>query len=120
MNLMYKKLFSFRILKRIYLERLGEPIIYNIFSVYVFLFGDFLKKIEYDLIPRQPYAFGINEAFKRAVSVKTKKITIIEFGVASGAGLFNLAFIAERLSKLYSIDYEIIGFDTGKGMPPPN
>ena len=116
---MWKKIFLFRIWKRIYIERLNEPILYNIISLFIFIFGNFVKKIEYDLVPRCPYAFGVNLAFAEATKQNTKKILIIEFGVASGAGLFNLAYIAKKLSKIYNIDYEVIGFDTGLGMPPP-
>jgi hypothetical protein len=116
---MWKKIFLYRIWKRIYIERLNEPILYNIISLFIFIFGNFVKKIEYDLVPRCPYAFGVNIAFAEATKQNTKKILIIEFGVASGAGLFNLAYIANKLSKIYNIDYEVIGFDTGLGMPPP-
>lgn len=116
---MWKKLLLIRIWKRIYIERLSEPLIYNFVSIFIFIFGSFIKKINYDLIPRQPYAFGLNEAFKIAKLENKKKILILEFGVASGAGLYNLAYISKKLSKAYKINYEIIGFDTGKGMPPP-
>jgi len=116
---MWKKLFLNRIWNRIYIERLGEPLIYNLVSIFIFIFGSFVKKIDYDLVPRQPYAFGLNEAFKIAKLEEKKKILILEFGVASGAGLYNLSYISKKLSKIYKIDYEIIGFDTGKGMPPP-
>ena len=116
---MWKKIFQVRIWKRIYLERLCEPLLYNIVSILVFIFGSFSKKIDYDLVPRQPYAFGLKTAFNEAKSLGVKKITIIEFGVASGAGLFNLAQISKKLSVELKVDYEIIGFDTGKGMPKP-
>jgi hypothetical protein len=116
---MWKKLFLARIWKRIYIERLCEPVLYNIISLFIFVFGNFIKKIEYDLVPRCPYAFGVNLAFTEAIKQKIKKILLIEFGVASGAGLFNLAYIADKLSTTYNIDYEVIGFDTGLGMPPP-
>ena len=116
---MWNKILLARIWKRIYIERLCEPILYNVVSLFIFIFGNFVKKIEYDLVPRCPYAFGVNLAFAEATKQNTKKILIIEFGVASGAGLFNLAYIAKRLSKIYNIDYEVIGFDTGLGMPTP-
>jgi hypothetical protein len=116
---MWKKILLARIWKRVYLERLCEPILYNIISLFIFAFGNFVRKIEYDLIPRFPYAFGVNLAFTEASKQKIEKILIIEFGVASGAGLFNLAHIANKLSKIYNIDYEVIGFDTGLGMPAP-
>jgi hypothetical protein len=116
---MWKKLLQPRIWRRIYLERFGEPLFYNLVSLVVLIFGTFSKKIDYDLVPRQPYAFGLKTAFNEAKSVGIKKIVIIEFGVASGAGLFNLASIAERLSTEAEVDYEVVGFDTGEGMPRP-
>lgn len=116
---MLKKLLQIRIWKRIYLERLGEPIIYNIVSIFIFLFGDYRSKIKYDLVPRQPYAFGVDEAFRIGSLEGVSKIVLVEFGVASGAGLFNLQRIASKLSQIYGIDYEVIGFDTGEGMPEP-
>jgi hypothetical protein len=119
MNKMYKKLFNLRILKRIYLERLGEPLLYNLVSLWILFFGNIKKKIEYDLIPRQPYAFGLNQAFKAASNLGLNKIIVIEFGVAQGAGLFNLADICSRLSVIYKLDYKVVGFDTGYGMPSP-
>lgn len=119
MNALFLKLLNPGILKRIYREKLGEPIIYNLVSVLVLFFGNFRTKITYDLIPRQPYAFGINEAFKIARQENINKITLIEFGVASGAGIFNMSYLASRLSKIYKIDYQIVGFDSGEGMPDP-
>jgi len=119
MNSMYKKLFELRILKRIYIERLGEPFLYNLVSLWIFFFGNIKQKIEYDLVPRQPYAFGLNEAFKKASNLGLNKIIVIEFGVAQGAGLFNLANICSKLSAIYKLDYKVVGFDTGVGMPSP-
>ena len=118
-NKLFKKILNRRTLKRIYLERAGEPLIYNFVSLYYFLFGPFVKKIEYDLVPRQPYAFGLNDAFKNANREGVSKIIIIEFGVAAGAGIYNLNFIAEKLSNIYNVKYRIYGFDTGIGMPSP-
>lgn len=119
MNLMWKKLFEPRIWRRIYTERLGEPIIYNIASLFVLLFGSFKKRVEYDLVPRQPYAFGIQAAADAAKAAGILKITIIEFGVAAGAGLLNMCWIAERVRKETGIEFDIVGFDSGTGMPPP-
>jgi hypothetical protein len=49
----------FYILKRSYKERLGEPIIFNFVSVFVFLFGTFRSNVKYDLVPRDACAYGI-------------------------------------------------------------
>jgi hypothetical protein len=43
----------------------------------------------------------------------------LEFGVAAGAGLLNMAGIAERVSSATGVEVRVVGFDTGKGMPPP-
>lgn len=118
-NKIFKKLFKPHILKRIYLERLGEPIIYNIISLFVFIFGNIRLKIKYDLIPRESYAYGILAAADLAKSHCIDRITIIEFGVASGNGLFNMCYIAEKVTKLTGVEFQILGFDSGQGMPAP-
>lgn len=120
---MLRKIFDPRIWGRIYIERLGEPFIYNLVSFFVFLFGNIVTKIKYDTIPRQPYAFGLGEAFRIAKeqsnTLKIKRIVIIEFGVASGAGLLNLCKISEKLSQHYNLEVLVVGFDSGEGMPHP-
>ena len=118
-NKIFKKLFKIYILKRIYLERLGEPFIYNIISLFVLIFGNIRLKIKYDLVPRESYAYGILAAADLAKSHNIHKISIIEFGVASGNGLLNMCYIADKVTKLTGVEFEIFGFDTGEGMPAP-
>lgn len=118
-NKIFKKLFKIYILKRIYLERLGEPFIYNIISLFVLIFGNIRLKIKYDLVPRESYAYGILAAADLAKSHDINKISIIEFGVASGNGLLNMCYIADKVTKLTGVEFEIFGFDTGEGMPAP-
>ncbi len=51
-NHLFRKLFDRRVLnERIYRERLSEPLIYNIISIFVLMFGNIAKKIDYDLVP---------------------------------------------------------------------
>lgn len=115
-----KKITSFEFWKRIWKTRAGEPFLYNIFSIWVYFFGDFSTKIDYDLLITRPeYGFGIKNAFEIASEEGTKKILLIEFGCAAGQGLYTMLEIANKLSKIYGIEFEIIGFDTGVGMPPP-
>ncbi len=118
-NKMWNKLYEPRIWKRIYLERMREPLIYNLASVFVLLFGSFKKKVQYDLVPRQPYAFSIQAAAEQALAANIGKLTLIEFGVAAGAGLLNMCWIAEQVTRESGVEFEIIGFDGGEGMPPP-
>ena len=102
-NKIFKKLFKIYILKRIYLERLGEPFIYNIISLFVLIFGNIRLKIKYDLVPRESYAYGILAAADLAKSHNINKISIIEFGVASGNGLLNMCYIANKVTKLNAL-----------------
>lgn len=118
-NNLFNKLYKPYILRRIYIERLGEPFIYNFISIFVFFFGDLRAKIKYDLIPRESYAYGILAAADLAKSNNINKISIIEFGVASGKGLLNMCYISKEVTKLTGVEFEIFGFDTGKGMPIP-
>jgi hypothetical protein len=46
-----------------------------------------------------------------------KRVTLIEFGVAMGAGLMNMCKLAEATTKATGIEFDIYGFDTGQGMP---
>src|SRR5262245_35423030 len=46
-----------------------------------------------------------------------KSVTVIEFGVASGAGLLNMIEIAPLIEMETGVRLRIVGFDTGKGLP---
>jgi hypothetical protein len=50
------------------------------------------------LIIRPHYAYSILRAADQALEYGISKLTIIEFGVASGAGLLNMCRLAERTS----------------------
>ena len=117
--MLLKKIKKPYILKRILLERLSEPLHLNFFSIFVYVFGSYRLKIYFDLVIRQQHAFGILYATEKAIKNGLKKLTIIEFGVANGVGLINLSKICKRLTKIYGVEYQIYGFDTGEGMPDP-
>lgn len=118
LNTLWRKLSEPRIWRRIYVERLGEPLLYNIVSVFVSLFGSIKSKIEYDLILRHPHAFCIQEAADLAKRHGVPKLTVIEFGVANGAGFLNLCSIADKVGKETGVAFDIVGFDSGEGLPP--
>ncbi len=54
-----------------------------------------------------------------AARLGIKELVAVEFGVAAGAGLMNLAEIGEMVTRETGVRWRIVGFDTGKGMPPP-
>jgi hypothetical protein len=104
---------------RIFLERLAEPLHLNLLSLPVIAFGSYRMKVAWDLVIRQQYAYGILKAADLALEQGLQRVTIIEAGVAAGAGLMNMAHIAAKVSRVTGVSIEIHGFDTGAGMPAP-
>lgn len=103
--------------KKIFLERLTEPLHLNILSAFVLLFGSYRQKVNFDLVVRQQYAFPILWAAESAKRLNIRKLSLIEFGVASGAGLHNMCRIAARVTKTTGVEFDVYGFDSGKGLP---
>lgn len=114
-----KKLGRKYIWKRIFYERLTEPLHLNLISIFIALFGSLRQKIAFDLIIRQQHAYALLNAADQARSLGHERVTIIEFGVAAGAGLLNLQKLAKRINRATGIHFDIYGFDTGTGMPAP-
>jgi len=114
---MLKRLFQKEKLEKVFVERVTEPLHLNILSVFVALFGSYRMKVAFDLVVRQQYAFPILYAADAARRYGYKKVTLVELGVASGAGLLTMCRIAERTTKATGIEFRIVGFDSGKGMP---
>jgi len=69
-------------------------------------------------ILRPHYAYALLSAAKEAVFLGYEKISVIEFGCASGSGLVDLEYISNQISDILDIQFEIYGFDAGEGMPP--
>ncbi|GEP09955.1 class I SAM-dependent methyltransferase [Methylobacterium gnaphalii] len=104
--------------RKIFRERLSEPLHLNLLSLGVALFGSYRTKVEFDLMVRQQYAFPVLFAADAAKKLGLSKIVVLEFGVATGAGLMNLCQLAERTERETGVTIEVVGFDTGTGMPP--
>lgn len=106
-------------LNKILVERLTEPLHVNVASAAVALFGGFRRKVDFDLVLRPQYAFPILRAADLAREWGYRRLTLLEFGVASGAGLLNICSIARSVTEITGIEFRIVGFDTGTGMPAP-
>jgi hypothetical protein len=113
-----RKLLQRRVWKKIFVERLTEPVHLNIAAGFVAIFGSFRSKVAWDMIVRPHYAYGVLHAADQAKQHGLRAVTVIETGVANGEGLFNLCDIAERVEEATGISIEVVGFDSGKGMPP--
>jgi hypothetical protein len=117
MRFFFKKISQRRIRSRLFLERLTEPVHLNLLSLLVAVFGSYRQKITFDLILRPQNAHSLLRGAANAKRFRRKKLTVVELGVASGAGLINISHIARRITKITGIGFEIFGFDTGTGMP---
>lgn len=80
--------------------------------------GTFREKVRQDLIVRPNYACGLLMAADIARFFGFRKILALEFGVANGNGLLNLCDLAPQVTAETGVEIEIIGFDTGSGLPP--
>ena len=114
-----RKMALARVRRRVFLERLTEPLHLNAIAAAVWAFGSYRDKIAFDLVVRPQHAFGILRAADEAKRIGIRRVTLIEFGVASGAGIMNMAYIAERVTRETGVRFDLYGFDTGEGMPPP-
>jgi hypothetical protein len=74
-------------------------------------------KIFNDEIDRPAYAFGLWLATLQAKELGIDRLSVFEFGVATGAGLINLCNICEIMTKSTDMQYDIYGFDSDIGMP---
>jgi hypothetical protein len=114
-----EKLLKPRIWKKIFHERLSEPIHLNVISAWVALLGSFRAKVDFDLVVRPQHAFALLQAADWARGAGISRLSAIEFGVANGAGLLNICKIAQQVTKFTGVEFDIYGFDSGTGMPPP-
>jgi hypothetical protein len=80
--------------------------------------GDFRTRESYGRIRRPNYLYGMLRAADLAKYFGRKYVTVIEFGVASGAGILNMMSLASLIEKETDVSLRIVGFDTGRGLPP--
>jgi hypothetical protein len=71
-------------------------------------------------LDRTEYAFGVKQAVYLAAKLKIPAVSVIEFGVARGAGLMALERYALEIGKANGIEVEVYGFDLGSGLPSPS
>src|ERR1017187_1141497 len=114
-----KKFANAYVWKRLFYERLTEPLHMNALSILVACLGSLRHKIDFDLVIRQQHAYALLNAADQAKKLGYKRVSVFEFGVAAGAGLLNIQALAERIEATTGIGFNIFGFDTGTGMPPP-
>jgi hypothetical protein len=83
-----------------------------------FSVGSFEFRMAFDAFDRPWYAHGMYEAATLGVKLGLSAISIIEFGVAFGDGLAAMEDLAREIRKKFGLQIEILGFDSGEGLPP--
>jgi hypothetical protein len=108
-----KKLITFVLLEPFFVRRVFLKIVKR------FRLGSYEARLTYGAVKRPHYGFCIKNAAILAKKLGYSKISVIEFGVAGGRGLLNIEYHVNQIEKLYGIEFQIYGFDTGVGLPEP-
>ena len=108
-----KKLITYSLLEPFFLRAIFLKIVKR------FRLGSYEARLTYGAVERPYYGYCIKNAAILAKKLGHSKISVIEFGVAGGRGLLNIEYHVNQIEKLYGIEFEIYGFDTGEGLPEP-
>lgn len=76
------------------------------------------RRYELGLVDRPHYAYGLMRAAEEARALGYPAITAVEFGVAGGNGLVALEGHADYVTSETGVRIDVVGFDTGSGLPP--
>jgi hypothetical protein len=71
------------------------------------------------MVNRPHYAYGMSKAVALAKRLGIPGFTAVEFGVAGGSGLVALEQHALHYSQTSGLQIDVVGFDSGTGMPKP-
>ena len=82
--------------------------------------GSIETRVGFDIGERPNYAYGVFRAADLAKRLGCRGISVIELGVAGGRGRIALEALADEISRHFELEIDVVGFDSGKGMPPPH
>lgn len=100
------------------LSALNQPVHMMAIAALTRVFGSFRVRERMGLVqPRPSYAYGLLRAADLCVWMGKKKATVIEFGVAGGMGLIAMADVADEVKSATGVEFRVVGFDTGSGLP---
>lgn len=86
-----------------------------------FPIGSLDLRMKWGILPEYPpYAYGVFFAAQLAASLGVPRISALELGVAGGRGLLALESIAAQVERHFGVGIDVVGFDTGLGMPEGN
>lgn len=81
--------------------------------------GTVENRVMYGVYPYGHYAYGVYWSAFLARQLGLPGITAVEFGVAGGRGLVALEQCAAEIADHLGVAIDVVGFDSGQGMPPP-
>jgi hypothetical protein len=70
-------------------------------------------------VQRPDYGYCLYRAAALAKSLNYPKISVLEFGVAKGAGLLDIEFHISNIKREIDIEFEVFGFGLEEGLPVP-
>jgi hypothetical protein len=70
-----------------------------------------------NLVERPYYGHCIYEAAQLASRLNYPRMSVIEFGCGGGNGLLNAEMHIAEVAKIFPVEIELYGFDTGAGLP---
>ncbi len=80
--------------------------------------GSVATRVHYGIFPYPQYAYGVYWAAIQAQRLGVPRITVVECGVAGGRGLVALEQNSACIEREVGVGIDVVGFDSGKGMPP--
>jgi len=80
----------------------------------------YLDRLRMCAVERPHYGHCIFEAAQLAHRLALRRISAIEFGCGGGNGLLNAEMHCAEVARIFpDVVFELYGFDTGEGLPPP-
>ena len=85
-----------------------------------FPIGNIRARVDHGIFEYPNYAYGVYWSAYLAARLGIRRITAIELGVAGGRGLLALERASLEIGRALDVQIDVVGFDTGAGMPPPH
>lgn len=82
-----------------------------------FPIGSWETRIRAGAVARPHYAWSVYYAALQAKGLGYKAISVVELGVAGGNGLLCLCDYADQVRRETGVTVQVVGFDTGGGLP---
>ena len=98
------------LLKRVWCKAFGR-------TSWAKAYGTLREKEQHGLLRRANYAYGLLRAADVAKYFGKNATTVCEFGVAEGDGILNMVELAEAIQNETGVEFRIVGFDSGEGLP---